>query len=510
MSNDNFFTRLFASILGGNNPDSDKKKQLRSIAKQINKSKYKYYKTSSNEISPSFAKLFYDINKVISPAQLIFQNINNPNVFKMWVIEYIMTPQQSEIATRLTEEYINEQIKTVPIKTISENVKNDWQLLSSSFDTKKIATTDEIYNKLLSFVEFCNYDYYFMLKKFSSQMKEKDFSVTPNFESLRAEYIADDLTDFISIAWGLSLIPTDWNTVFDVIKNNKGVSPIALNIWAKLIAKLKDLKSSEIFEMMIKLACEDPNAKVTVNTKNERITEPYLEKIKKNIDTILQNLEQHDNDTKVNGLVSQIFSDSQLSSLKYYTENASEVIQNKNLIGYEYANALCYTKNFLIEYVKKDLRTFCDLVLVRGKWVTPNLASPMSDAYHELLVYSDNITAFDETLADDREMGTKIKTYLLRAEKEGESRNIMISLLETVNNEAYEYILKTTQALILIGKNIKNLIEDFEKQRPVLITNWKELVHFSDEPIKQSGVSLYKKIYLFVSLMQIFLSKKEN
>ena len=235
MAKENFIQQLFSSLFSGSGPDAEKKKQLRAIAKRLNKSKYKYYKTSSNEVLPTFAKLFYDIYKVISSSQILFRNINNPNLYKLWIMDFCMTESQRDLANHFTEEYITELSKQMPVAQIKETIKKEWGVFSSEFDANKIQTIDDIYNLFLLFVDFCNFDYYFLLKKFSSKLREQDFSVVPTFETIRAEYIIEDIKEFISIAWLLSFNAQDWTKVFEIIKNNKNVIPVQQNIWNKLI-----------------------------------------------------------------------------------------------------------------------------------------------------------------------------------------------------------------------------------------------------------------------------------
>ena len=49
-STSNFFTKLFESLFGSNDPEVEKKRRLKSIAKDLSKSKYHFYKASSDEI----------------------------------------------------------------------------------------------------------------------------------------------------------------------------------------------------------------------------------------------------------------------------------------------------------------------------------------------------------------------------------------------------------------------------------------------------------------------------
>ena len=48
-----------------------------------------------------------------------------------------------------------------------------------------------------------------------------------------------------------------------------------------------------------------------------------------------------------------------------------------------------------------------------------------------------------------------------------------------------------------------------EKKEPELIINWPELIHFAEQPIKEMGANIYKKIYLFINLMKCFLTNEE-
>ena len=60
----------------------------------------------------------------------MIQGIQNPNAIKNAVINHALTENQHELASKLTEEAILEQAKTVPINQLSEQIKTN---LSISF-----------------------------------------------------------------------------------------------------------------------------------------------------------------------------------------------------------------------------------------------------------------------------------------------------------------------------------------------------------------------------------------
>ena len=158
-----------------------------------------------------------------------------------------------------------------------------------------------------------------------------------------------------------------------------------------------------------------------------------------------------------------------------------------------------------MEYVKKDIREFFDVVVVRGQW-DASLANPMSNAYQELLKISDEITTFDNDLSEDGGSGLKIKTLLPKTAHDPGAENIINRIISDSNEQARGYLVTASQDLITIGKTLKQLIEDYSKQKSEIVHNWRELERYIDHPMKEFSIGIYKKIYLFVQLMQQYLS----
>jgi hypothetical protein len=66
------------------------------------------------------------------------------------------------------------------------------------------------------------------------------------------------------------------------------------------------------------------------------------------------------------------------------------------------------------------------------------------------------------------------------------------------------------QSLIVVGKHLKMLMDDFEKKPSELIINWKELSSVSKNPLIQRISAVYKKINYFVQLMILETKQPEE
>jgi len=501
-----FIERLL-NMFTPSDAEAQKARLLKNISKELAKAKVKFYKYGSSEATPQLAKFFFDIYKVVGAAQLVFRNTPNPNTFKHMIIDYHLTETQKQLAENLEEEAILERAKNTPINELAEQVKQELASYLGGFDAEKITKIDTLYTKMSLFMAFCSFDYYFLLKKFDSGMQEQNFSYTPKFEMIRAEYILEDLKNFVEIAWALPL-EEDWSEIFKILKEYRNVQPVTVNAWNKLAALLRKYRDKAVLEMTIQLISKDPVYQTVITAQQEHIIDAKLDKMRKTVESTLKKIQIDRKNSKIDGIVQGIFGTSAIMKLKNYSEEGNKSFEKKNLHGYTYCAPMDYLKSFLLDYVKRYVRDFADLVLVRGQWVSAALSAPMSEAYHELINLANEITDFDNNLDSDHELGSKIKVYIMRADRDPEAKNILHSVINDVNGKAYNMLATATRDLILLGKTTKNLLEDLERKEPEMIINWTELMHFAEQPIKELGIDIYKKIYLFVNLMKCFLSNE--
>ncbi len=503
---ESFFQSILSSLFKSSNPEAEKKRRLKLIAKSLSKTKYhNFYRASSSELLAPFGKLIFDIYKIISPAQLVFRNAQNPAIFKRQIINYVMSEQQLNLLDELDEQKILEAAKNVPMGKLLQDIEHKLQLFTNEFNESKAAAADNITKAFICFQDFCNFDFYMILKKFDSSYKEFSFNALPRLEKVNAEYVIDDIKDFLSVAYAITDDSIDWNALFEMFKATQSRELVSSGNWKKVVAKIKSLQTSKSMDLIVQHICEDPSYVTKLSYHFESIIEPFIDKIENDTHNLLAKITAEQKESKASSICMQIFGTATPKSLKYYVSEFNAPLEKKDLSTLEYTEPLNFLKTFLVEFVKKSIREYYDVVVIRGQW-DASLSAPMSNAYQELLKLSDEITSFDEMLAEDGMMGTKVKTLLPKTAHDAGAENIINRVVSDANDQARGYIIQGTQNLIVIGKTIKQLIEDHALPKPVIVQNWKELDKFFETPIKEFSVDIYKKIYLFVQLMQNYIN----
>lgn len=501
-----FFQSIISSLFKSSNPDAEKKRKLKAIAKEISKSKYHaYYKPGAVEATPAFGKLFYDLYKVTSQAQVFFKNAQNPSIFKRQIINYSLSENQLALLDQLDEAKIQEVSRQIQFQKLEQEVEEKLQAFSNEFDAEKTTRTEHLYKAFTLFKDFCMYDFFVVIRKFDASVQEFNFSTTPHFDKVNAEYICDDLKDFLAVSYALLDDTIIWEDLFKMFKDSMGKDFISLGNWKKIIAKIKQIQSSHIFDLMIRHISKDPKYVFTNSTHYDSIVEPYIDSIQTETRNLLAKIAATQKEQKANSICAQIFADPNQQTLKYYVSGFNSVLEKKDLTLLEYAEPLNYLKIFLLEHLKKEIREFYDVVVIRGQW-DATLSAPTSNAYQELLKTSDLINILDENFSEEGSMGAKIKNLLPKTAHDHGAENIICRVVSDGNEMARGYIINSSQNLITIGKTIKQLVEDYNLSKPVIVQNWKELEKFIDKPMKNFLVDIYKCIYLFVQLMQTYVS----
>lgn len=503
---ESFFQSLISSLFHSSNPEAEKKRRLKNLAKTISKTRYHaFYRPATGEMLAPFGKLIFDLYKAVSPAQTLFRNTQNPQIFKRQIINYVLSDQQLDLLDQLDEQKILEMARTIPFNKLQHDVEEKLQTFTNDFNQTRAAQADNLEKAFSLFQDFCNFDFYMILKKFDSSYQEFSFNALPRMDKVNAEYIIDDLKDFLTVAYSITDDSVDWNSLFEMFKATQSRELVSLGNWKKIIARAKNLQASRSLDLIVQHISQDFTYETKISYRHDSVIEPYIEKIENDTRNLLAKIETEQKESKASSICMQIFGTANPQSLKYYVPEFNSPLIKKDLSTLEYTEPLNFLKTFLVEFVKKAIREYYDVVVIRGQW-DATLSAPMSNAYQELLKLSDEITEFDETMAEEGPMGIKVKTLLPKTAHDAGAENIINRVVSDANETARGYIIQGTQALIVIGKTVKQLLEDYVLPKPILVQNWKELEKYIEAPMKDFSVDIYKKIYLFVQLMQTYIN----
>ncbi len=502
-----FFEKVLNIFANMGDADREKKRLLKEIRKDLKK-RGKYYRLKGNTAQPALAKLFYDIYKEVGPAQVLLESLTGSDVIKSVVVEHFLSEEQIALLSSLSEDSIRQRCKSVKnLKELRDKIKDELIEIYTFIDLQLARQINTLYNALMVLQDFIRFDYYFLLKKFDSMLPERDYVYLTRFESINGEYILDDLKDFDSLLPSMEL-DADWETILDILSQYRDMEVISRDGWKKVLGILKELRKTRIINLMVKHLDEDPTYKALPEMNSYEIVEDYLSAVKRTAENALMSIVGERKKSQRDAMLMSVFGTTSVVRMKYYTEKSNMAFSKRIDTGYKYVEPMNYLKAFFLDYYKGQIRQVVDKLLITGKWTTSLASQQFSESYHQLMSLSDSLLTFDNNLADESELGGKLKRLSKTAERDRNALDAMSNVLKNINAEGLSIINDSVQNLFAVGKNIKRCIDDFKAPKHELVVNWKEVDMMGELSILDEMTEVYKKIYYFLQLMQYYLKEE--
>ena len=498
------FLEWLRSLFESDDPERQKQRRLREIAAELKRSRPRFYNPVARTAEPALARFFYEIYRAIAAAQVLIKGAETSTALKISLVDLSLSQEELELKKRLTQSSIDERMKTgADPAAIAEEVRKELKGFLDGFEANWMNEVDALYNRVLVLLDLVSFDFWFLLRRFDPSLPERDFSYKPKFASIDAALVREELQDFLEILPGVDP-DADWDRVAAILKEHRGIEVVPRDALRKSLSLIREVQRTGAFHMIVRHMVENPAWKPMVRTHRERIVEPYIARLKMEAETTAQKAAHGKKNEKIAELARQVFGAASVSRLENYSEKANTVFAQKMLGGFLHVTALNYLRAFLDDYLPKSIREVVDLLLIKGSWVSKEVSQQMSEAFHQLLRVTKGIAEFDGRLAEDGELGVRLRTIAIRAERDRKALVQLRMTLQQINDEARATIGDALQYIMAIARVLKLAHEDCVKPKPELLVNWRDLKGGTDRDIRGLIAAVYRKIYGFVQLMQFY------
>jgi hypothetical protein len=499
-----FMKKIADLVMGNFDPQKEKKRMLKSVSRTLRKIGAKYYNIKTGKVEPGLAKVFFEFYTTLAPAQKILKHAKSSKVLKTIVIESVLNKDQLSLKERLSEEAIVKRAQDRDHQQLINEIKNETKDFFACFDINRTREINETYHSLAILLNLIHFDYHYFLRKFDPHLPEAKPSYNPRFESTNAEYVSEELKEFLEILPVFD--PAEkWNELWDMLRVYRNAEIVPKDAWRKLLALIRKLRRTRELELLVQLVSEDPFYKPKLRSHSENIVDEFLSRTRHQIDTTLQKISKQQRTSKIQGLLKSLFGTSSHNRLINYTEESNELFAKKGLGGYSLTLPLNCLHAFLKDIVQTDLRQLIELLLIPAKWTDTNPSKLLSDSFHQLQDLSKEIDGFDAKLNEENEEGRRLQSMVSRADKNAQAQYMARKSLKKINDGARSMLVRSCQSTITLGKVLKQLYEDYKKPNAQMILNWREIANRSKRDMRQLFVHNYQKLYSYVQLVKLYV-----
>ncbi|MDR0487311.1 MAG: DUF5312 family protein [Treponema sp.] len=491
------------SFFSGEGLTDEKQSMLKQIAKELSQNKFaKFFRVRSEEIDPSLTAFLFSVYKMIYPIKAFMHDGKKMERLREIIIESCMDSSIIELVKNLDHDVLDKKAKSMPPDQLIASIQADEGKLISQFDQSRIAAANRYYEMVTVVEQFVNYNFFGFFKKFDSHFADGSFIVEPKFPSIKTILIINEIGEFLTVTQPLKP-ESDWNRLLGLFKVCVGQDLVAPEQFCAMIKNIREIHTSKILDLMVQYTLRNPVWHWKPRVQRETIGEDWLEAKKAEVDEYIGRINDATKNNQISALKKQIFETTDMVRLENYSPRAGDIYQRRGLEFFIYAEGLNYLKVFLDDFVDKEIREVCDILLIRGQWTNNVMAREMSEALHQVLGALTSIATLDDVLSEDGGDGSRLRAAMLRIDRDKTQARYINVIISKNNQEVLEIINDAAQNLIVIGKHMKSLIDDVQKKHPELIINWRELNLASKEPIAQRMIDDFKRVNYFVQLMRL-------
>lgn len=500
-----FYQKLLDFFFGIKNEERIILQKLKITNKELKRLKYHFYNYKKNQISPALGEYFYNIYKF---TQHFIKHINTRDFsksIKVFLIESSLTKEQIHIKEKLTKEQINNTFaNSKNLKSTIVNIQKLSLKFFKLYSVKTIKTINLTYNQITDLSNIINFDWFFLLHKFDSAISEGNFNYKPNFDTLDGQYVIDELITLNDYVNSLNFSQSWKNVMIYLDKIN--TSDLKLSVLlSKLLKLLKFLKETDYLTKMNKLILKNPDFTPKQFSSNEKIIQNFVSdfqrEIKKNTQEAIQLIKK----SKINKLLISIFKTSSIVRLKNYSTKFDALLLEKGIKRFVYIEPLNYLKAFLLDFCKGLIKPRLDFYIIKGEWETASHSLEYTRLLERINVLSDKIIAFDNDCSETGAYGKELRKLLLGAKHNQKSQNLAKRTVIKIDSEAYQLMIESIEFFTLLGKKLKELLDELNRKIPKFIRNINKVKwDFTEEP-KVIFNDIYKKLYNFIILLKTYV-----
>jgi hypothetical protein len=517
-----FLNRVVSMFSGNGDLDQDRRILLRMITRELAQNRFSvFYRLKTEEAAPEFAGCLHEMYRQIYPLREFFGKPGNDFLLKRFCAENFMDRQMTEAARRLSPETIEKEKFSMLPEDFITRLRQDLDFLESSFyESPRRLAADTCCRLVRLLRDFAGFKFFPLLQKFDPLLRDGPAPASPKFKALKVEYIAKDIGEFLALSAPLNR-GDDWKTVLKIINaaNNtlanaggttegpaagKDQDLIAPEEWDALLIKIQDLHQTKILSLMVQHCLKNPVWEYKPKAGEEPAGASWFDITKTQVQGIIDQAADFLRNARIETLAKDIFGSTEITRLNHYTQEGDEIFRRKNLGGFPCQGALNYLLAFIQDHLDKEIRDLGDLVLIRGQWINIDASRETSEALFVLSGMAENLRAFDEDLSERGRLGNRLKNDLGRVDREAFRANHVRSVLNGVNAQALDIINTAAFSLTIVGKNLKNLLADYRQKNHELISNWKELESYSQDPLDRRLEEAHNRIDKTVQLLKIY------
>ena len=203
--------------------------------------------------------------------------------------------------------------------------------------------------------------------------------------------------------------------------------------------------------------------------------------------------------------LTEIFGSAELLQLKGYNEDEAKKLQNAGCPGFAYVMPLRILKSYTLAVFSRNISDALKRIETEGFFESQTFKREYVDALAKCDTFLETIDEFEQELSSVSNVSMSAVHEYIEQYKRGEKVIVKLSQInELIENMAREIAEKGTTNYFLLANQLKEMLEDYRKFLPTLISNIKTINGDKNREFMKTVMSGYNSIVKLVRVLKNF------
>lgn len=505
-----FIRKLFG---GGDGPRAE----LKRLYLPLSRLKPPYYRFKNNLVMPGFAQDLHLFCKALKPLMdLADRTLAHPDLrvsrrYFDYLIDCELPPEDLERKASFFYDGMKARLENaVKGDEELEAVAADFQRFLGGIDLLEKGALDAELAEVERYTELCRHDWERVLGFFDPGVSLDENRYRPDFQPCDGEQVLPELVDAYYLTGGFSFSDSLFRKVMKVYEK---LSPAAaqdrrakmVRIFETLNKILRFRLAPENLLALIRLVKGDPSYTPSLMRDRGRYLEQYRERLVAQFDRDRDRLRRERHESSVAHDIRELFGSIPVITVEEYDEDIDAYLRRESPGGFTHIKALSILKTFVLGIFDSSIKELVKKVLVEGYFDSKTFQNNLANILYQCERTVARIASFEEMLRSNGRVSIgAVRRYVDEMRHGKDILPYLGKIVDEINYKAREICEDETGLFKMLGDALGELLADYRKSSPDLVTNIRNLGGGRNKEIMAALTDGQRKIETFVRVMRNF------
>lgn len=514
----------FARAISRDPEEARRRAEIRKLQTILSDLRPPYYRAKQNLTLPGFAHSIFHFYALLRPlAELARSTVANDDVrisqrYFDYLVDRRLPKEEQERKRFFSYEGISERMLATlrPDDELEAIIREFQGYLGSLEALGSRAVNGELF-EIERFIDLCRYDYERIIGLFDPSASIDDPRYKPDFAPVPGEQILPELLDFYYLTESfvfssqlkenvLRLLEKRQPDSFDESKKTK-----IDKLFTQLGKSLSERLDTGLLLSLIRVTKDDPDFTPSTPREHKDYLDAYRTRITTQFEKDRERILREQHESAISSDIRNLFGDSEIQAIEGYDEETDSLLRRESPNGFVWIKPLRILRTFVAGDFERLLKESVKRVLVEGYFDNKAYQNNLANILYQCKRTSGRILEFEEQLQGNGRISLiAMKRYIEEMRRGKDIASFLNRLVDAINDKAREIVEDEVGLFAMLGEALGDLLSDFRKSGPDLVTNIRTLGGGRNREILSQIQEGRERIVVLVKIMRNFTFVKSS